>query len=70
VSALWTTAETAAYLNVSPETILRWHRAGKLRGFPISTNAIRFDADEVRAWLEGRRADFSERPMGLLEKTP
>ena len=55
MSALWTTREVAEYLHVSPETVLRWNRAGKLRGFPIASNALRFDPDEVRAWLEGCR---------------
>jgi excisionase family DNA binding protein len=62
VSAPWTTREVAGYLHVSPETVLRWNRAGKLRGFPLATNALRFDADEVRAWLEGTRPD---RPIAL-----
>lgn len=53
--SLWTTREVADYLNVSPETVLRWHRRGKLRGFAISSNALRFDEDEIRAWLEGTR---------------
>ena len=67
MSDLWTTRQVATFLNVSPETVLRWHRSGKLPGgFPISTNALRFDPDEVRAWLEGTRP---ERPLvSRLEK--
>lgn len=61
MSALWTTREVAEFLNVSPETVLRRYRAFQrgeahgLPGFPIGSNAIRFDPDEVRAWLSGTR---------------
>lgn len=57
---LLTTRELAAYLGVSPETVLRRWRAGELPGFRIASNALRFDPDEVRDWLEGRRG----RPNG------
>lgn len=52
---LLTTRELAAYLGVSSETVLRRWRAGELPGFRIASNALRFDPDEVRDWLEGRR---------------
>jgi len=52
---LLTTRELAAWLGVSPETVLRRWRAGELPGFRIASNALRFDPDEVRDWLEGRR---------------
>jgi excisionase family DNA binding protein len=52
---LLTTRELAAWLGVSPETVLRRWRAGELPGFRIASNALRFDPDEVRAWLESRR---------------
>jgi excisionase family DNA binding protein len=57
---LLSTREVAEFLNVSPETVLRRHRAGELPGFPIASNALRFDPEEVRAWLEGTRP---ERPL-------
>ena len=48
------TREVAAYLNVSPETILRWHRSGKLPGGRrLSSNLLRFRGDELEAWIEG-----------------
>jgi excisionase family DNA binding protein len=53
-SALWTTREVAEYLNVSPETVLRWHRSGKLPGGRrLSSNLLRFAQAEVEAWLDG-----------------
>lgn len=42
-------------LGVRPETVLRWNEAGKLNGFRISARALRFDLDELDAFLEGSR---------------
>lgn len=52
---LLTTRELAEYLGVSSETVLRRWRAGELPGYRIASNALRFDPEEVRGWLEGRR---------------
>lgn len=52
---LLTTRELAAHLNVSPETVLRKWRRGEIPGFRIASNVLRFDPDEVRDWLEGKR---------------
>ena len=47
--------EVADLLSVSPETVLRRWRSGELPGFRLATNVLRFDADELDAWLEQRR---------------
>ena len=52
---LLTTREVAELLSVSPETVLRRWRSGELPGFRLATNVLRFDADELDAWLEQRR---------------
>ncbi len=57
---LWTTRQLASYLGVSSETVLRRWRAGEIPGFRLASNVLRFDPDEVRAWLEGTRP---ERPL-------
>jgi excisionase family DNA binding protein len=50
---LLTTREVAALLRVSPETALRWYRSGKLAGGRrLGSNVLRFDRDEIEAWLE------------------
>jgi hypothetical protein len=54
---LLTTREGAEYLHVRPETLLSWDRSGKLRGYRISTNALRWDPDEIEAFLRGTRED-------------
>ena len=52
---LLTTREVADILGLSPETVLRRWRSGELPGFRIASNVLRFDADELDAWLEERR---------------
>ena len=52
---LLTTREVAELLAVSPATILRRVAAGELPAFRLASNALRFRADEIDAWLEARR---------------
>ena len=54
---LLTTREAADYLHVRPETLLAWDRTGKLRGYRISSNALRWDPNEIEAFLRGTRED-------------
>jgi excisionase family DNA binding protein len=55
---LLTTREVAELLRVSPETVLRWHRTGRLPGGRrLGSNVLRFDRGEVEAWLDGTRPD-------------
>jgi excisionase family DNA binding protein len=62
-----TTRQVAALLGVSSETILRRWREGSLPGFRIGTNALRFDADELDAWLEERhRGGYAQRQPPVL----
>jgi excisionase family DNA binding protein len=55
VSPLLTTRQVAALLGVSPATVLRRWRAGELPGYRLASNVLRFDPDELAAWLEARR---------------
>jgi excisionase family DNA binding protein len=52
---LLTTREVADRLALSPATVLRRWRAGELPGFRLASNVLRFDADELDAWLSDRR---------------
>ena len=53
---LLTTREVAELLRVSKETTLRWHRSGKLPGGRrLGSNVLRFNRDELEAWLEAQR---------------
>jgi excisionase family DNA binding protein len=53
VSELLTTREVSALLRVSPETVLRWWRSGKLPGGRrLGSNVLRFSEAELEAWLE------------------
>jgi excisionase family DNA binding protein len=50
------TRDVAELLDVSCETVLRWHRSGKLPGGRrLGSNVLRFDRDEVETWLNGTR---------------
>jgi excisionase family DNA binding protein len=57
---LLTTREVAAFLGMSPESVLRRYRRGELPGYRLSSNVLRFRASELEAWLEGRRESGSE----------
>jgi excisionase family DNA binding protein len=51
------TRDVAELLDVSCETILRWHRSGKLPGgYILASNVLRFHETEVHDWLEMHRA--------------
>jgi excisionase family DNA binding protein len=53
--SLLTTRQVADWLGVSSETVLRRWRAGELPGYRLASNALRFNADELAAWLEQHR---------------
>ncbi len=53
---LLTTREVAAFLGLSPETVLRRWRSGELPGYRLASNVLRFRESEVETWLEGTRA--------------
>jgi len=56
---LLTTRQLAEFLGVSPETVLRRWRAGKLPGYRLASNVLRFRESEIEAWLEGTRPERS-----------
>jgi excisionase family DNA binding protein len=52
------TRDVAEILDVSCETVLRWHRSGKLPGGRrLGSNVLRFDSGEIEAWVEGTRPE-------------
>jgi len=51
---LLTTREVADKLGLSTATVLRRWRTGELPGFRLASNVLRFDADELNAWLADR----------------
>jgi excisionase family DNA binding protein len=74
------TRDAACLLDMSCETVLRWHRSEKLPGGRrLGSNVLRFDRDELEAWLEGRTLtddltglnvrslDDAEEPVGAHE---
>lgn len=68
---LRTTRQVAIRLGVSPETVLRWHRTGKLPGgYRLSSNVLRFRESEIEAWLEGTRPPRTLVPVRTEEYAP
>jgi predicted DNA-binding transcriptional regulator AlpA len=60
--SLQTAEQVGKRLHVSPRTVLRWSRSGKLpRGIRLSPKAVRFDPAELEAAIERLRG---ERPDG------
>lgn len=58
---LLTTREVAAFLGLSPETVLRRYRAGELPGMRLASNVLRFRESELEAWL----AEWSGAPRAV-----
>jgi predicted DNA-binding transcriptional regulator AlpA len=53
---LLTARELSERFSVSVESILRWHRAGRLPGgFRLASRVLRWRESELDAWLEARR---------------
>lgn len=53
---LLTTGEVAAMFRVSPKTVWRWERAGKLRAIRTLGGQRRYYAAEVRRLLNGGKS--------------
>ena len=51
---LLTTREASKRLGVSPETVLRWIETCGLPACRLTSRAIRYDEDELDAWLTER----------------
>jgi len=51
---LLTAREVAERLGISVTTALRWTRRGELPGFRLPGGALRYEEDELEAWLRKR----------------
>ena len=50
---LYTVQETAELLRLSPNTVYKWIRAGKLQRVKISPRAVRVTAESIERLLAG-----------------
>jgi hypothetical protein len=52
--ALWKTRRVARFLDVSPETVLRYYRQGQLRGHRLAgqPNVLRFRRHDVLTFID------------------
>lgn len=53
--SLLTARQVGERWGISTETVLRRYRRGELPGYRLASNCLRFDEDELTAWLEKRR---------------
>lgn len=49
---LLTTREVAAFLGMSPESVLRRYRREEIPGYRLASNVLRFRESEVETWLQ------------------
>jgi excisionase family DNA binding protein len=68
VTRLLTTREVADRLALSPETVLRWTRAGRLPAIKLGSNAIRYREEAIEAFLE-RSAVTVQTTLGVPSTT-
>ena len=62
---LLTTREVAAFLGLSPETVLRRYRRGELPGFRLGSNVLRFrESESRRGWRGGGWSGSTSRDVG------
>ena len=54
MTGLLSAREVADMLGMSPETVLRWVRQGKLPAIRLPGGAIRFREDDLDGWLAER----------------
>jgi hypothetical protein len=55
---LWKTRRVARFLDVSPETVLRYYRQGRLRGHRLAgqPNVLRFRRRDVLSFIDDAQA--------------
>ena len=61
-----TTREVAEFLAVSPETVLRWVRAGQIPAIRIASNALRFREADLVEFLELRYETCNRRKGAMI----
>ncbi len=54
-SALLTARQVAELLGVCPVTVARWTRRGTLPAIRLPSGQLRYDPEDIEAWLRQRR---------------
>lgn len=52
---LLTAKEVAGLWRVSPKTVIRWARSGRLPSIALGARSVRFDRGEMERWFETRK---------------
>jgi excisionase family DNA binding protein len=66
---LLTAREVGEWLGLSTEAVLRRWRRGEIPGYRIDRNVLRFDRDELLAWLESTRGASTTAPVRSTHAT-
>lgn len=52
---MMTTRQVAEWLNVSVQSVLRWHKDGSLPGYQLNGDGpVRFYQEEIEQWLQAK----------------
>ena len=62
IGRLLTTRQVGELLGLSPATVLRHWRAGKIPGYRLGSNVLRFDLADIEAYLVACRRGGREAP--------
>lgn len=54
---VWTRNQVAEWLGVTPDTVSRWVKQGKLPHIPLPNGGLRFDKAVLEAWREQQQKD-------------
>jgi predicted site-specific integrase-resolvase len=52
--ALWTSAQLADHLNISPRSLEKMRAAGRIPFIRLSATSVRYRPAEIQAWLSKR----------------
>jgi len=63
---LLTARQVGELLGMSPGTVLRWTRLGKLPALKLPSGAIRYRAEELERWLEAHSTNGEHDRSGGL----
>jgi len=55
MTTLLSESEAGAILRLTPRQILKLAKAGQLPAIRLPGNELRFDADDLRTWIETRK---------------
>ena len=59
-SQYYTTEEVAEMLKVTPDSVRRWIRSGKLKSIKLSGKFIRISQEDLQAFIQSQRGENTD----------